>query len=73
MPLPLIGISIRATPRIIVFACHARFYAIALKPVLAATLLVLALMLAMQMMAHRLPSNALPWQGLAGPGKTQDR
>lgn len=35
-PLPLIGISIYATPWIILFAYHARFFAIALKPVLAA-------------------------------------
>ena len=35
-PLPLIGVSIYATPWIILFAYHARFYAIALKPVLAA-------------------------------------
>ncbi|MBU4529957.1 MAG: iron ABC transporter permease [Hoeflea sp.] len=155
-PLPLIGVSIYATPWIILFAYHARFYAIALKPVLAAmatlddavqeaavcdgvglyhrlrhivaplvfpavfagmlmvfllafneltvsallwsagtetlgvallsledsglaaeaaavavaaTLLVLVLMLVMQLMARRLPPDALPWQGLAGPGK----
>ncbi|MDP2732765.1 MAG: ABC transporter permease subunit, partial [Hoeflea sp.] len=35
-PLPLIGVSIYATPWIILFAYHARFFAIALKPVLAA-------------------------------------
>lgn len=35
-PLPVIGISIYATPWIILFAYHARFLAIALKPVLAA-------------------------------------
>ncbi|MDZ7600140.1 MAG: iron ABC transporter permease [Hoeflea sp.] len=35
-PLPLVGVSIYATPWIILFAYHARFYAIALKPVLAA-------------------------------------
>ena len=35
-PLPLIDISIYATPWIILFAYHARFFAIALKPVLAA-------------------------------------
>ncbi|WP_083220066.1 ABC transporter permease [Hoeflea olei] len=155
-PLPLIGISIYATPWIILFAYHARFYAIALKPVLAAmatldeavqeaavcdgaglrhrlrhivlplvfpavfagmlmvfllafneltvsallwsagtetlgvallsledsglgseaaavavsaTLMVLALMLAMQALARRLPPDALPWQALAGRGQ----
>jgi iron(III) transport system permease protein len=35
-PLPLIGVSIYATPWIILFAYHARFFAIALKPVMAA-------------------------------------
>ncbi|PWV95281.1 iron(III) transport system permease protein [Hoeflea marina] len=35
-PLPLIGVSIYATPLIILFAYHARFFAVALKPVLAA-------------------------------------
>lgn len=35
-PLPLIGVSLYATPWIILFAYHARFFAIALKPVLAA-------------------------------------
>lgn len=59
MPLPLMGISIRATPWIIVFACHARFYAIALKPVLAAMATLLVLILAMQVLAHGLPANAL--------------
>jgi len=35
-PLPLINVSIYATPWIILFAYHARFFAIALKPALAA-------------------------------------
>jgi iron(III) transport system permease protein len=35
-PLPVIGVSIYATPWIILFAYHARFFAIALKPVMAA-------------------------------------